>query len=121
MLAALPEQDQDVLLAPLRAVLDLQPHHRDAYIRTLDALHRHGGTVLRAAELLHVHANTVRYRINRIEEMTHLRLDNPHDRLRLDLAATLVRLRGWPPYRGDFGIASRQHPEPDESYRASAA
>jgi hypothetical protein len=120
MLAALPEADQDILLAPLRPVLDLQAHHRGAYIRTLDALHRHGGTVTRAAELLHVHPNTVRYRITRLEEMTGLRLDDPRDRLRLDLAATLVRLRGWPPCRGDFGIASRQQHEPEEAYRAAA-
>jgi len=120
MLAALPESDQDILLAPLRPVLDLQAHHRSAYIRTLDALHRHGGTVTRAAELLHIHPNTVRYRISRLEEMTGLRLDDPRDRLRLDLAATLVRLRNWPPDPGDFGITARQECEPEDAYRPAA-
>jgi DNA-binding PucR family transcriptional regulator len=75
----------------------MAPHHRDAYVQTLEALHRHGGNCARAAQLLHIHPNTVRYRLSRIEEMTGLRLDDPQDRLRLDLAAMLVRLRGWPP------------------------
>ncbi len=94
MLAALPEADQAILLAPLRPILDLPAHNRDAYVRTVEALHRHGGTCTAAAAHLHIHANTVRYRTARIEELTGLRLDDPGDRLRLDLAAILVRLRG---------------------------
>lgn len=121
MLAALPAPDQEVLLAPLRPVLDLPAPHRDAYIRTLDTLHHHGGTVLRAAEILHLHPNTVRYRIARLEEMTGLRLDDPRDRLRLDLATALVRLRGLPPQRDDdFGLSFRQAADHSDALRLAA-
>jgi hypothetical protein len=61
--------------------------------------------------VLHVHANTVRYRMDRIEEMTGMRLDDPRDRMRLDLAAMLVVLRGWPPdVEYDFGLSVREEP-----------
>lgn len=120
MLAALPDADAELLLAPLRPVLDLPSPHRGAYVRTLDALGRHGGTVPRTAEHLHVHPNTVRYRIGRLEEMTGLRLDDPHDRLRLDLAATLVRLRGCPA-SPDVQAAQELRQSPDQPYRRAAA
>jgi sugar diacid utilization regulator len=112
MLSALPASDQDTLLEPLTPILSLPGPQRSAYVRTLDALHRHGGTQSSAAAVLHVHPNTVRYRIDRIEEMTGLHLDDPRDRLRLDLAAMLVVLRGHPPDRDtDFGLAFREEPD----------
>jgi len=109
MLAALPAHDQELLLEPLRPVLTLPAPQRMSYVRTLDALHRHGGTLLRAAATLHVHPNTVRYRLARVEELTGMHLDDPRDRMRLDLAAMLVTLRGGPPGReDDFGMCLRQ-------------
>jgi DNA-binding PucR family transcriptional regulator len=111
MLAALPGADQEALLAPLQPILNLPSAQRSAYVRTLDALYRHGGTQTGAAAVLHVHANTVRYRMDRIEEMTGMRLDDPRDRMRLDLAAMLVVLRGWPPdVEYDFGLSVREEP-----------
>jgi sugar diacid utilization regulator len=113
MLAALPTADQEALLDPLRPILALPTTHRSAYVRTIDALYRHGGTQAAAASLLHLHPNTVRYRMERIEEMTGLRLDDPHDRMRLDLAAMLVVLRGWPPdlHVDRLGSAFRESPD----------
>jgi hypothetical protein len=96
MLAALESADQDTLLEPLRPILDLPAAHRLGYIRTLDALHHNGGTQAGAAAALHLHPNTVRYRMDRIEEMTGLHLDDPRHRLLLDLGAILVLLRGYP-------------------------
>jgi hypothetical protein len=45
--------------------------------------------------------------------MTGLRLDDPHDRMRLDLAAMLVVLRGWPPdlHVDRLGSKFRESPE----------
>lgn len=99
MLAGLSAADQQLLLECLRPVLDLPESQRTVFVRTLDALHRYGGTQSGAAAALHVHPNTVRYRMDRIETLTGMRLDDPRDRLRLDLAALLVVLRGDPPER----------------------
>ncbi|HXA30469.1 MAG TPA: helix-turn-helix domain-containing protein [Candidatus Angelobacter sp.] len=97
MLAGLSAADQATLLDPLRPVLALPPAQRSGYVRTIDALFRHRGVLPDAALTLHLHPNTVRYRVDRIEELTGLRLADPQDRMRLDLAAMLVTLRGWPP------------------------
>jgi hypothetical protein len=112
MLAALGNAEQDTLLEPLRPILALPSPQRRAYVRTLDALHRRGGTQAGAASILHIHPNTVRYRIDRIEELTRMHLDNPSHRMLLDLAAMLVVLRGQPPDRDhDFGLTLREEPE----------
>jgi hypothetical protein len=94
MLVLLDAADQRALATPIKALLALPAVHRDAYLHTLDVLRRTGGAHTRAAGELHLHVNTVRYRIDRIEEMTGLRLADPADRLAIDLAVMLVRLRG---------------------------
>ena len=99
MLAGLSTADQLLLREPLRPILDLPEAQRSMYVRTLEALHCNGGTQSGAAAALHVHPNTVRYRMDRIEQITGMRLDDPRDRMRLDLAALLVVLRGHPPDR----------------------
>jgi hypothetical protein len=115
MLSALPAADQETVLDPIRPILALPAAQRSAYVRTLDALHRHGGTHAGAAAVLHVHPNTVRYRTDRIEEMTGMRLADPHDRMRLDLAATLVILGGWPPdLHTDLAACFRMRERPRE-------
>lgn len=93
MLVLLDAADRRALAAPLQSMLALPPPHRDAYLRTLDVLRRTGGSHARAAAELHLHANSLRYRIDRIEEMTGLRLADPADRLQLDLAVMLVSLQ----------------------------
>jgi len=94
MLAQLDAADQRALLGPILPVLCLPPPQRSMYLRTLDALRRSGGTLASAAAALDLHVNSLRYRIDRIEEMTGLRVDNPGDRLTIDLAMVLVLLRG---------------------------
>ena len=125
MLALLDEADQQALLAPLRPLLALPAPHRAAYLRTIDVLRRHGGTHAVAAAELHLHVNSVRYRVARIEEMTGLRLDDPGERLALDLAVMLVNLREPPPDveagPQDFGLAFMDAPAGRRGRGASAA
>jgi len=104
MLVLLDAADQRAIAAPLHAILALPAPHRDAYLRTLDVLRRAGGSQARAATQLHLHANSLRYRIDRIEEMTGLRLADPADRLQLDLAVMLVSLQA----QGQSGDQARE-------------
>jgi hypothetical protein len=96
MLALLDSVDQRALLTPLLPILSLPAVHRAAYLHTLEVLRRTGSSLAHAAAELHLHPNSVRYRIDRIEDMTGLRLGDPADRMALDLAVILVRLRGHP-------------------------
>jgi hypothetical protein len=112
MLAGLDLEGQATLLEPLQPVLGLPGPQRRIYVRTLDALRRHGGTQASAAAALHIHTNTLRYRLDRIEDLTGLHLDVPGERMLLDLAALLVLLRGHPPDdTDDFGLAMMEFPE----------
>jgi hypothetical protein len=105
MLAGLDLEGQATLLEPLQPVLGLPGPQRRIYVRTLDALRRQGGTQASAAAALHIHTNTLRYRLDRIEDLTGLHLDIPGERMLLDLAALLVLLRGHPPDdTDDFGL-----------------
>ena len=115
MLAFLDAADQRSLLAPLEPLLSLPALHRDAYLTTIDLLRRNGGDLVATAAQLHLHVNSVRRRIDRIEELTHHRLDNPAHRLLLDLGVILVALRGTlsppPPEGDDFELAVMDAPE----------
>jgi len=66
----------------------------DELIHTLEAYFEHNGNLSQAAEALYVHRNTLIYRIERIEALTSLDLDNPEERLALQLALRIYRMLG---------------------------
>lgn len=94
-------QDHDVLsefretlLGPLERY-DAQ--HHAGLVDTLATFLEHGGRWQQTAEALHLHVNTVRYRLDRVEQLTGRALDTTADRVDLWLA-----LRSGPePRRGD--------------------
>lgn len=91
-LGGLDTEEQGVMLAPIRPILALGDSHRDAYMDTLNVWQQEG-TAPQVGRALHVHANTVRYRMERVQEMTGLDLRNPMHRLRLDLAVLLYNFQ----------------------------
>lgn len=76
----------------LGPVLDLPRHKATELLDTLACLYRRKGRVADVAADLHLHQNSIRYRLNRIEELTGLSLDVPGDRLHLELAMRLRTL-----------------------------
>jgi DNA-binding PucR family transcriptional regulator len=63
-------------------------------LETLRVFFAEQRSVRRAARVLEVHENTVRYRLTRIEEMTHLAVGSDSDQqLTAQIALTIVRLR----------------------------
>lgn len=68
-------------------------------LRTLQAYFDCNGNASKVAERLYTHYNTVIYRLRRIRRLTGLDLRAPEDRLKLELALRIFRLRGTP--RGD--------------------
>jgi DNA-binding PucR family transcriptional regulator len=67
---------------------------RGALLETAEVYLDHAGDVRRAAQALHVHRTTLYYRLQRVEEVTGLDLQNGVDRLSLHLGIKLIRLRG---------------------------
>jgi len=69
----------------VRSLLDYDRRTGAGLMRTLDAFFRCHGSPTEMASVLHLHRNTVLYRLRRIEEIGHLRLDDPETRLNLHL------------------------------------
>lgn len=78
------------LLEPLDA---LGPSRAETAVRTLHAYLDEQGSLVRCAERLHLHRNAVGYRLRQIRERIGLDLDDPDQRLALQLACR-ARLLG---------------------------
>ncbi len=74
----------------LGPLLEYDRRHRSALLKTLRAYLDTNCSLLLAAERLFVHHKTLRYRVTRIEELTHLDLKNNEDRFRADLALRIL-------------------------------
>ncbi|WP_129669159.1 PucR family transcriptional regulator [Phytoactinopolyspora endophytica] len=70
----------------LRPLLDYDARHGSDLITTLRSFLDTNGSWQQSAERLHVHVNTLRYRVSRIEKLTHRDLSSTHDRVDFYLA-----------------------------------
>ncbi|HEX9969687.1 MAG TPA: helix-turn-helix domain-containing protein [Acidimicrobiales bacterium] len=95
VLAATSEEEQEeVVRDVLGPILDLPAGASQRLLATLEALHWNEGSSKATARALGLHSKTVLNRLRRFEEMTGLCLDRPPDRLRVDVALYLLRIRG---------------------------
>jgi hypothetical protein len=77
-----------------RVLGPIEEHDRErgrGLLTTLRAYLAEGGSVRAAATQLGVHPHTVQYRLDRVQDLTGLRLSRPEDRMTLDLA---LRIHG---------------------------
>ncbi len=77
--------------AVLGPVLDYDRDHQTHLIATLGAWLDDGGSLTRTAAALYVHPKTVRYRLRRVEELTHRDLSGQRDRFDAQLAIAILR------------------------------
>jgi DNA-binding PucR family transcriptional regulator len=94
LLATVPDDVRqtfrDRLLGP---VLDYDERHGSEFVPTLQAFLESSGSWTQCAERMHVHVNTLRYRIQRIEELTGRSLATLEDRVDFFLALRATRGR----------------------------
>ncbi len=62
-------------------------------VKTLEVFFEHNGNLSQAAEALYIHRNTLIYRMERIEEITGLDLNDTETRLAVQLALRVHRMR----------------------------
>lgn len=87
LLATVPDDVRRTYAARvLRKVLDYDERNDAGLVPTLEAFMACSGSWSRTAETLHVHVNTVRYRIERVEELTGRDLSRLEDRVDVFLA-----------------------------------
>lgn len=80
----------DKIVGPL---VDYDKRHRSSLMETIIAYFEHHGNVSQTAEALYIHRNTLSYRLDRIQEMTGQDLEDPDERLALQLALKLWQVR----------------------------
>jgi len=73
----------------LQKVVEHDERHGSELVPTLKAFFANHGNLSKTAESLYLHRNTVSYRLQRIEELTGLQLDDEDDRFQLQLALKL--------------------------------
>jgi DNA-binding PucR family transcriptional regulator len=75
----------------LRALLDYDRKHSASLRDSVETYLREHGDVRDAAAALRVHPNTLRYRLRRVEDILGMNLDDPADRLLLQIQLALHR------------------------------
>ncbi len=87
--------DRDELWAYARAILgttiDYDEAHRTDLIDTVEAYLRNDCSLRRASAALFVHPKTVRYRLDRVQQLTGLDLSSQQSRFDLQLALTILQ------------------------------
>lgn len=95
VLAATSDDEQEAVIQDvLGPVLSLPEAIATRLLSTLEALHWNEGSAKATARALGLHSKTVLNRLRRFEGLTGLCLDRPPDRLRVDVALYLLRVRG---------------------------
>jgi purine catabolism regulator len=80
----------DKIVGPL---VEYDQRHRSSLMETIIAYFAHHANVSQTAEALYIHRNTLSYRLDRIQELTGQDLENPDERLALQLALKLWQVR----------------------------
>lgn len=94
LLAGSPEIATTLAHAVLGPVLDLPEHDRDVLLETVRAWFAYDGEVSAVAAALFCHRNTVRFRLNRLAELTGRRLTAPRAATEVHLALEAHRILG---------------------------
>ncbi|MFE7744337.1 PucR family transcriptional regulator [Nocardia sp. NPDC057455] len=84
----------------LRALSDYDRKHSASLRDSVETYLREHGDVRAAAAALRVHPNTLRYRLRRVEDILGMNLDDPADRLLLEIQLALHRHPRPPEERG---------------------
>lgn len=88
----LTEELEDFYNTTLKPLVDYDGKKSTELVKTLEAYFEHNGNLTRMSENLYTHYNTILYRINRINEITGMDLDDPNDRLNLEIALKIREL-----------------------------
>lgn len=108
LIAARPELEDP----RLTALFDYDRGHAAQLETSVDHYLRHHGDVRAAATALRIHPNTLRYRLRRAQDITGIDLDDPADRLLLELQLAHHRRAADGGGRGRLNRARTPQPQP---------
>jgi len=76
----------------LKPLVEYDEKKSTELVKTLSAYFDNNGNLKKMSDALFTHYNTVLYRIQRIKEITNMDLENPNDRLNLEIALKIKQL-----------------------------
>ncbi len=76
----------------LQPVFDYDRNRKGDLVKTLETYYETNRNLKMTSTKLYTHYNTVLYRINKIEELTGISLDNPENALNLEIAVNILKL-----------------------------
>ncbi|SHI15203.1 PucR family transcriptional regulator [Sporanaerobacter acetigenes] len=88
----LTEELEDFYNGTLKSLADYDKKKSTELVKTLESYFEHNGNLKKMSDALYTHYNTILYRINRINEITGMNLDDPNDRLNLEIALKIKEL-----------------------------
>lgn len=88
----LTEELEDFYNGTLKSLVDYDEKKSTELVKTLESYYEHNGNLKKMSDALYTHYNTILYRINRINEITGMNLDDPNDRLNLEIALKIKEL-----------------------------
>ncbi|WP_394522678.1 PucR family transcriptional regulator [Lacrimispora sp. JR3] len=90
---AMEHMDRENFLAPeIKQLREYDGENHAGYLETLKVYLQSMGNIAKSAKILHIHRNTMLYRINRIEELLSMELNQPSQFMRLLLSLYLIDL-----------------------------
>ncbi|MEK4425804.1 helix-turn-helix domain-containing protein [Solibacillus sp. FSL K6-1523] len=87
-----PESMKIFMNKHLQPIIEYDQKNNSDLIRTLQIYLDNESVIQVSAEQLHVHYNTLRYRLNRIEEILNMDLSNPYNRLNIQISLLIAQL-----------------------------
>lgn len=88
----LTEELEDFYDGTLKTLVKYDEKRSTELVKTLNSYFKNNGNLTRVSEELFTHYNTILYRITRITEITGMDLNNPNDRLNLEIATKIKEL-----------------------------
>lgn len=88
----LEEELQDFYNTTLKPLVDYDKKKSTELVRTLEVFFKNNGNLTKISKELYAHYNTVLYRINRINEICKMDLNDPEDQLNLQIALKISEL-----------------------------
>ncbi len=89
---ALTEELEQFYNCTIQPLIDYDKKKSTELVKTLEVYFQHNGNLKRMSDTLFTHYNTTLYRLQRLQQITALDLENPKDRLNLEVALKIKRL-----------------------------
>ncbi len=90
----LNDELEDFYNTVLKPLVEYDKKKATDLVKTLEVYFKNNGNLTKISKEMYTHYNTVLYRIGRINQITGMDIENPHDRLNLEIALKIKELLG---------------------------